>query len=79
MQVNKINSPEINDILINSISKLNFAQQLKLVDFINSISDKKVLSPKILIKYAGSIDKNDIILIQSSIDEGCEGIDANEW
>jgi len=32
-----------------------------------------------LLKFAGLFDQDELQLMAKAIEEGCEGIDANEW
>jgi len=60
----------------NSISKLNYHQQIKLVDFINSFSEKDY-NPKNLIKFSKAFDKQDLKLMEKAINEDCNSIYNN--
>ena len=61
-----------------TISQLDKFQQIKLLEFINSmIHDYKHPAAKLL-KYAGSIETKEIKLIANGIKD-CEKIDGNEW
>lgn len=79
MQAIKYNDQDINSLIMQSLSKLDKFQQLKLFDFITSLVGKKDISPEKLLRYAGTIDKEDIKLIKTAIEDGCEKIDINEW
>lgn len=61
-----------------TISQLDKFQQIKLMEFINSmLHDCKHPVIKLL-KYAGSIDSKEIKLMEKEIKD-CEKIDRNEW
>lgn len=62
----------------NSVNELNYNQQLKLLDFINSLFLKSESKKIELFKYAGIIDKEDLEKMKNSIKD-CENIDLNEW
>lgn len=62
----------------NSVNELNYNQQLKLLDFINSLFLKAEHKNNDIIKYAGIIDKDDLVTMTNSIKD-CEKIDLNEW
>jgi hypothetical protein len=79
MQVINYNNQDINGLIMQSLSKLDNFQQLKLLDFIISLVGKKDTNPEKLLRYAGAIDKKDISLMKAAIEDGCEKVDNNEW
>jgi len=60
-----------------SVSKLDKYQQIKLLEFINSLS-LNVNETNKLLKYVGCISKDELKLMKSAIAD-CEKIDHNEW
>lgn len=61
-----------------SFGQLSPYQQLKLLEFVESmISEKRNKGD--LLKFAGAIEKSELDLMQTAIEEGCEKIDRNEW
>jgi len=62
----------------NSVNELNYNQQLKLLDFINSLFLKPENKNSHLLKYAGIIDKDELETMKISIKD-CEKVDLNEW
>jgi hypothetical protein len=65
--------------ILETIKSFNKEQQFKLLEFIKSIKPAKRNSGKDLLKFVGKIPKSDLKIMQSSINEGCENIDKNEW
>ncbi len=66
------------------IAMLNEQQQTKLLEFIQSlIIDQQPKSPENkkekLLKFAGSIDKSDLKLMEEAINNDCEKIEKDEW
>jgi len=60
-----------------SVSHLDKYQQIKLLEFINSLSFKGNNETNLL-KYAGYIDKSELELMKTAISD-CAKIDQNEW
>ena len=79
MQALEINKPNINDLIVQSLLKLNYSQQIRLIEFINSLTNNYINKPKNLLKFAGSIEKGDLAIIQRTIENDCERINYNEW
>ena len=70
---------ELQESIIRSIQQLTFIQQLKLLDFINSmLKIKREGEPKGLLKFVGVFEKEDIQEMEKAI-EDCEQIDEDEW
>lgn len=65
--------------ILETIKNFNKDQQFKLLEFIKSIKPSKRKTGKDLLKFVGKIPKSDLKIMQSSINEGCENIDNNEW
>jgi hypothetical protein len=74
-------SAKLEKKIFDSISRLNAFQQKKLIHFIDSLlqTAKKKSDKNPLLKFAGSISKSDLILMERAIEDGCENIDVNEW
>lgn len=64
--------------ILNSVNELDYNQQLKLLDFINSLFAKNEQKNNKLLKYAGFIDKYELESMKNSLKD-CENIDLNEW
>ena len=68
----------IKENLVNQIDRLPYDLQLRVLDFIASLSPKGVKGESLL-KFKGTISANDLRQISKAIDEGCEKADINEW
>ena len=68
----------IKENILNQVDKLSYDLQLRVLDFANSLSPKGVKGGS-LSKFRGSISPDDLKLIESAIEEGCEKVDVNEW
>ncbi len=77
IQANNINT-NLQIQILNSVNALDYNQQLKLLDFINSLFVKVEHKNNELLKYAGIIDKGDLDTMKNSIKD-CEKVDLNEW
>ena len=61
------------------IGQLSEHQKIKLLEFLESMTMEKKKARMDLEKFAGSIDRDDLELMEQAIAEGCEKIDAHEW
>ena len=63
------------------ISRLKDDEQLRLLEFARSLSDspEKGEAGKTLLRFAGTIDRDDIVIIGRAIEEGCEIVNSNDW
>jgi hypothetical protein len=61
------------------IGQLSDYQKIKLMEFLESMTREKKTSRVDLLKFAVSIDRDDLELMEQAIAEGCEKIDAHEW
>ena len=67
--------------LYEQITRLKDDQQLRLLEFARSLADStgKGGAGKALLRFAGTIEKDDIVAIGTAIEDGCEIVNANEW
>jgi len=68
----------IKDNLIAQIDKLPHDLQVRVLDIIKALTPKGV-EGKSLLRFEGSISKDDLQLMSKAIEEGCEKVDINEW
>lgn len=61
------------------ITRLKDDQQLRLLEFARSLADSTGKGGKALLRFAGTIEKDEIVAIETAIDDGCEIVNANEW
>lgn len=63
------------------IMRLKDDQQLRLLEFARSLSEspEKGVAGSALLRFAGTIEKDDIVTIGTAIDDGCEIVNPNEW
>ncbi len=70
---------EISKSIEHFIGQLSDHQRIKLLEFLESMTSRKKKTKTDLSKFAGSIDKNDLELMETAIADGCEKIDTDEW
>jgi hypothetical protein len=70
---------EISKNIEQSLGQLNPYQQMKLLEFIESMTSDKKKGKRNLLKFAGAIEQSELQLMKDAIAEGCEKIDDNEW
>ena len=63
------------------ITRLKDDQQLRLLEFARSLANSpgKGAGGKALLRFAGTIEQDEILAIETAIDDGCEIVNANEW
>lgn len=70
---------ELQESIIRSIRQLTLIQQLRLLDFINSmLRIKQEGEPEGLLKFVGAFEKEDLQEMEQAL-EDCEQIDEDEW
>lgn len=67
--------------IIDRLQYLEEAEQLEVLNFANSLakSNKISVSGKSLLKFVGSISKEDLEIMSDTIDRECGKIDLDEW
>ena len=67
--------------LLEQIARLKDDEQLRLLEFARSLSRSppEGEAGKRLLRFAGIIDKDDLAIMATAIEEGCELVNANEW
>lgn len=71
---------EVQESILSSIKRLTLVQQIKLLDFINSMIEtrQEVSNKNNLLKFVGVFEKEDLKEMEEAI-EDCEKIDEDEW
>ena len=67
--------------LLEQIARLKDDEQLRLLEFARSLSRSPAEGEagKKLLRFAGIIDKDDLAIMETAIEEGCELVNTNEW
>jgi hypothetical protein len=73
-----VTTQSVKDNLITQIDKLPHDLQVRVLDIIKALTSKGV-EGKSLLRFEGSISKDDLQLMSKAIEEGCEKVDINEW
>jgi hypothetical protein len=71
----------IEKALHEQITRLGDEEQLRVLEFARSLSASpgKGAAGQTLVRFAGAIEKGDIMIIGTTIDDGCETVNSNEW
>jgi hypothetical protein len=70
---------EIQQSIIKAMSRMSLVQQIKLLEFVNSMLTAPVAKkPKGILKYSGVFDNATAQEFEASMKD-CEQIDQNEW
>ncbi len=74
-------STAITQQLNEQIVQLPLGLQQRVLDFAQAlvISSPKGIPGKQLLRFAGTMDHDDIRAIEQAIEAGCEKVDVNEW
>ena len=75
---NTYQQQEIQNLIWKSVSQLDKYQQIKLLEFINSLFFNQKKEKNKLLNYAGCITNEDLKLVKIAIKD-CENLDENEW
>lgn len=72
------NNNDIQKLIMQSVSQLDKNQQIKLLEFINSLFIPAEKESNPLLQFAGCIDADELNLMKTAISD-CDKIDHNEW
>jgi hypothetical protein len=61
------------------ISQLTFEQRDRLLRFVESLMETPEKKSNELLEFAGAIHVEEVGLMKTAIEEGCEKINCNEW
>lgn len=63
------------------LSALAPDQQRQVLEYARALGSvpQRGASGAALLRFAGSIPKEDLAAIRSAVEEGCEGVDASNW
>jgi len=63
------------------LARLPVEKQQQVLEFVRSLSrgERVGVPGRNLLRFAGTIDRKDLIAIEKAVNAGCEQIDANEW
>ncbi|MCI0447293.1 hypothetical protein L0152_29300 [bacterium] len=64
--------------ILDAIAVLDAEDQQKVLDYARGLT-KQPSPPNALLRFAGSISKEDLQRMSNAITEGCETVDVDEW
>lgn len=67
--------------ILDQLDRLPPERQREVLDFARSLSTARPVgkSGTELLRFAGTIEEEDLIAMSQAIDEGCEQVNLNEW
>ena len=73
--------PGIQEKLLHQLAQLSADKQQQVLAFAEALASQAPIGipGKALLRFAGSINAEDIAIMKRAIHEGCEQIDRNEW
>ena len=76
-----MNTQSIEQAISGHLKNLNTDEQRKILEFARALNLSKLKGThgKDLIKFASSIDKDDLNLMKDAIEAECEKVNDNEW
>jgi len=70
---------ELQNSILNVIKQLSYTQQVKLLEFVQTLVKKNESEKKHdILKFAGAFEEQDLKEFKKAIKD-CEQIDKNEW
>ncbi len=74
-------SLSIIDRIVEQLNNMPQSLQQEVLQFTSKLSQDKIqgTSGQKLLKFAGSIPSEELILMQDAIEQDCERLDLNEW
>jgi len=63
------------------LEQLPLEQQRQVLEFARALAKSRVhgVPGQNLLRFAGTIDHEDLVTIQQAVKEGCEKVNLNEW
>jgi hypothetical protein len=74
-------NPSLQEEILNHLTKMDEERQKRVLEYVRFL-DKDIpigVPGKNLLKFAGTIDKSDLLIMAQTIEEGCEQVNFNEW
>lgn len=74
-------SPTLEQELHEHLSHLGIEQQRQVVDFARALAVSQVrgVPGQALLQFAGTIEADELALMQCAIEDDCEQVNAHEW
>lgn len=63
------------------LDRLGSGQQRRVLDFARALAAKEMhgVSGKALVRFGGAIVRDDLVMIEKTIEAGCEQVNPDEW
>jgi hypothetical protein len=67
--------------IVERLDSLAIDEQRRVLDFTRNLAEGKIegVAGRDLIRFAGTIEKSDLVVMERVIEEGCEKVDMREW
>ena len=67
--------------IVEKLDSLAIDEQRRVLDFTRALAEGKAegIAGRDLLRFAGTIEKGDLAVMERAIEEGCEKVDVNEW
>jgi len=67
--------------IIEKLELLPAEKQEKVLEFVGALTQNKItgIPGQKLLRFSGTIEKNDLDSMKRAIEEGCEKVDLNKW
>ena len=67
--------------IVEKLDSLAIDEQRRVLDFTRALAEGKTggIAGRDLLRFAGTIKKGDLVVMERAIEEGCEKVDVNEW
>jgi hypothetical protein len=66
--------------IVTEVFKLRDVQQQEVLNFARTLSSNLKGTPgAALLPFAGTIDRDDLLIMAKTIEDGCEQVNLNEW
>ena len=77
----KMKDTSIEKEILDEIHKLEKGQQAEVLEFVRSLAKSELegVPGKTLLRFTGTIDREDLDKMAEAIQADCEGVDPNEW
>lgn len=69
----------LNKEIVRVMNLLSINQKEKLLELIYTFVEVPKKKPNVLLSFVGKILPDDITLMKTAIEQGCNRIDENEW
>jgi hypothetical protein len=73
--------PSFEQEISSHLHKLSPEQQMRVLDFVRALAEEKPsgVPGSELLRFAGTIDLDDLNEMEKAIAEGCEQVNLNDW